>query len=193
MEWNAANRSIRDHRIDGRTLLFFERFQRSGGLWLFKYHVHCVGVRVERRKDKDGFERSALIFELLPTSDVQILIDPEARIEGVRALTAPIQPRTDTQEEPHAAHRVQSVAIRQYVLMRANGVCEGCGLAAPFRLSGGQPYLEPHYLFQQADRGPATPLEVVALCPNCHKRCHYSEDAEVYGALLAKRVVAKEA
>ena len=60
------------------------------------------------------------------------------------------------------------------VLVRANGICEGCGNAAPFRRrSTGTPFLEVHHRTPLADGGDDTVANAIALCPNCHRQRHY--------------------
>lgn len=86
-------------------------------------------------------------------------------------------------------HRARSLAIRLYVLKRAGGVCEGCETQAPFRTPTGKAYLEPHHTTRLADDGPDHPAHVIALCPNCHRRAHLSEDAQRFNSRL-KRLVA---
>jgi len=65
------------------------------------------------------------------------------------------------------------------VLLRAAGVCERCGLPAPFvRKSDNTPYLEVHHIIQLAAGGKDTVENAIALCPNCHRKSHYgAEDA----------------
>ena len=75
-------------------------------------------------------------------------------------------------------------AIRQYVLERANGYCEGCNLPAPFMTADGKPYLEPHHIRRLSDGGPDHPRWVAAVCANCHRRAHYSRDAVVFNQTL---------
>jgi 5-methylcytosine-specific restriction enzyme A len=59
-------------------------------------------------------------------------------------------------------------------LLRANGTCESCGKSAPFkRLSDGTPYLEVHHKQRLADDGDDTIENVLALCPNCHRKSHF--------------------
>jgi hypothetical protein len=61
------------------------------------------------------------------------------------------------------------------VLLRAEGVCEGCSQPAPFvRRSDGTPYLEVHHRIPLADGGEDVPENAVALCPNCHRAAHYA-------------------
>lgn len=60
------------------------------------------------------------------------------------------------------------------VLERANGVCERCGIDAPFkRVSDGTPYLEVHHKKRLADGGEDTVENAIAVCPNCHRELHY--------------------
>lgn len=83
-----------------------------------------------------------------------------------------------------AAKPIQSIAITTVysrnpdvvveVLLRAKGICEACGQAAPFkRKKDGSPYLEVHHRIQLADDGDDTVENAIALCPNCHRRSHY--------------------
>jgi 5-methylcytosine-specific restriction endonuclease McrA len=59
-------------------------------------------------------------------------------------------------------------------LERADGYCEGCNGAAPFRkASDGSPYLEVHHKITLADDGDDTVENAIALCPNCHRQAHY--------------------
>ncbi|WP_435131014.1 HNH endonuclease [Plesiomonas shigelloides] len=59
-------------------------------------------------------------------------------------------------------------------LIRADGVCELCKLSAPFnRKKDNTPYLEVHHKVRLSDGGEDTIENVVALCPNCHRKAHY--------------------
>jgi hypothetical protein len=89
-------------------------------------------------------------------------------------------------------HRVGSLAIKRYILCRANGICEGCSKSAPFRTVDGSPYLEPHHTHRMADGGPDHPKNVVGLCANCHRRAHYSVDASSFNRLLIKKAATLE-
>jgi predicted HNH restriction endonuclease len=60
------------------------------------------------------------------------------------------------------------------VLFQAQGMCQGCGVIAPFnRLSDGSPYLEVHHRIQLAAGGKDTVENALALCPNCHRKAHH--------------------
>jgi 5-methylcytosine-specific restriction enzyme A len=59
-------------------------------------------------------------------------------------------------------------------LNRSDGKCEECLKPAPFsRKSDGSPYLEVHHKVQLSQGGLDTISNVLALCPNCHRKFHY--------------------
>jgi 5-methylcytosine-specific restriction endonuclease McrA len=81
------------------------------------------------------------------------------------------------------------------VLHFANGTCELCLEAAPFNKSDGEPYLEVHHVVPLAEKGLDKTTNAVALCPNCHRRCHHSKDADAARSKLydqVKRLIASE-
>jgi 5-methylcytosine-specific restriction protein A len=78
--------------------------------------------------------------------------------------------------------------VRDWVFKNAKGKCEGCGQAAPFLDTNGSPFLEVHHVRRLADKGSDRPTNAVALCPNCHRRCHSSEDREAFTASFYTRL-----
>lgn len=64
--------------------------------------------------------------------------------------------------------------IVKYALDQANGYCGDCKQPAPFKkTSTDEPYLEVHHCHQLAKGGSDTKVNVIALCPNCHRKRHY--------------------
>jgi hypothetical protein len=126
----------------------------------------------------------------LPDLDDEAL--EAANIDELRAV-ALLGARSATATKRRSAnYRVRSKAIHRYVLLRANGDCEGCAAPAPFRRLDGSPYLEPHHTMRLGDGGPDHPARVIALCPNCHRRAHHAEDAKAFNGFLKKRLVRLE-
>ncbi|NHX41401.1 HNH endonuclease [Haloarcula sp. R1-2] len=78
--------------------------------------------------------------------------------------------------------------VRDYVMARADGECEGCEEPAPFTSKTGEPYLHAHHVHELSDGGSDTPDTVIALCPNCHYRVHHGEDGEEYNQELLDTV-----
>lgn len=80
---------------------------------------------------------------------------------------------------------VRSPEVRESVLKRASGVCEFCGEPG-FKTAAGTIYLETHHVFALADDGPDVEWNVVAVCPNDHRRAHHAENRdEIKRQLLA--------
>jgi 5-methylcytosine-specific restriction protein A len=63
-------------------------------------------------------------------------------------------------------------AVRAYVIRRAQGRCEHCGMEG-FLMMDGKRYLEAHHIISLADQGPDTVQNVIALCPEHHREAHY--------------------
>jgi len=79
----------------------------------------------------------------------------------------------------------RSALIRRNVLERAAGHCEYCRRAG-FLMASGQVYLETHHVVPLCEEGPDLESNVVALCPEDHRRAHFGVDAEeIRHALLA--------
>ena len=67
--------------------------------------------------------------------------------------------------------------VKAWVLQQSNFRCESCN-EKPFQGENGYPFLELHHVKRLADGGSDTPENAVALCPNCHRACHYAKDRE---------------
>lgn len=83
---------------------------------------------------------------------------------------------------------VRDPAVKAWVLQAANGRCEGCDSPAPFIGMDGLPYLEVHHVMPLSSHGSDKTTNAVALCPNCHRRCHYSKDRDEFKLSLYQRV-----
>ncbi len=69
---------------------------------------------------------------------------------------------------------VRDLGVRQKALARARGTCELCGMPG-FRTANGGTYLETHHVVPLSDGGPDHEYNVVALCPNDHRKAHHSD------------------
>jgi 5-methylcytosine-specific restriction protein A len=83
---------------------------------------------------------------------------------------------------------VRDAAVKAWVLQAAKGTCEGCSHAAPFVGQDGLPYLEVHHITPLSSRGSDRISNAVALCPNCHRRCHFSSDRDEFRLDLYQRI-----
>lgn len=82
---------------------------------------------------------------------------------------------------------VRDLKVKAWVLKRAKDNCEACDQPAPFSGANG-PFLEVHHLRKLADGGSDTVTNTVAVCPNCHRRLHFSKDARAYRETLYGKV-----
>jgi 5-methylcytosine-specific restriction protein A len=196
MSWKAANRAVRDHATNGKELYLFERVQRKNGLWQLSGLMQCIIHRWERRPDKIGKERNAIIFGLLPLESA-VGNDAPSSVAGKNVTDLRTEATRGPSGKVSIQTRIQNVyrrseAVRLYALARSGGVCEACRYPAPFLSATGAPFLEVHHIDRLADRGPDRIDRVAAICPNCHRRCHYGEDAKEYNALLCKNIAQLE-
>lgn len=80
----------------------------------------------------------------------------------------------------------RSPYIAQYAKNKAKGICQLCGKQAPFDDKNGQPYLESHHIIWLSKGGADSIDNVVALCPNCHRKMHIVSRQEDIDYLLSK-------
>jgi len=88
--------------------------------------------------------------------------------------------------------RSRNEIIKHYALVRSNGLCEGCGEPAPFIAKNGEPYLEVHHIDALAGGGADSPVNVAAVCPNCHRRVDFGEDANEFNELILEKITRRE-
>ncbi len=97
-------------------------------------------------------------------------------------LSTPGQPAARRKTEGEAF--IRNSEVRREVPQRAQGICELCG-SPGFRTATGQVYLETHHVVPLSEDGADHISNVVALCPNDHRRAHHSVDrAEIRVRLL---------
>ena len=121
--------------------------------------------------------------------------NPEILNQRVRELTKKIDPsidpagnKTPEKTEATVTRFVRDPAVKASVLKKAGGICEGCNSEAPFTTLDGEPFLEVHHIIQLSENGADSVSNAVALCPNCHRRCHHSSDRDIFVKLIYKNV-----
>lgn len=110
----------------------------------------------------------------------------ELRKKAQESATETVTKRSTTTTQTSQYSR--SSQIREYVMARADGTCEGCSEPAPFTSKTGDPYLHAHHIHELSDGGSDTPDTVVGLCPNCHYRVHHGQDGDKYNQKLLSKV-----
>ena len=199
MSFVRGNRALRDHLPDGKDIYLFEYVDR--GLVRYVGQMIVSGYHERTGGDSAGNQRHAIVFELVPVEGAVHPIADSADLEDsalsslseneLRRIAETPLTAESTPHERQEATQKRSRALREYVLRRACGTCEGCGTKAPFVTDRGIPYLEMHYLRRRSDVGPESPSWVAALCPNCHRRVHWGVDAAAYNQQIADDVAAR--
>ncbi|MFL1490221.1 HNH endonuclease [Pseudomonas antarctica] len=123
-----------------------------------------------------------------PTFDEELLERRAVKLQSKPIKTKPEGIRAPQQVSITSTSYVRDPEVRAWVRHQAAGVCEGCGLFAPFNLDNGQPFLEVHHVKHLAQKGSDRITNAVALCPNCHQRCHRSSDRNEFTAGLYSKI-----
>ncbi len=63
--------------------------------------------------------------------------------------------------------------VVSWALKRSKGVCDLCSSLGPFPTRDGNRFLEVHHIIPLYRGGPDTIDNVAAVCPNCHRACHF--------------------
>lgn len=188
-----GNKAIAEHARSGKSILLFKILDRGVQ---FEDEVVCEGYEVRRAPDRLGNLRDAFVFHLRPIDNLNEALDAQASslraLEDLRRLAFEASNPAPKKTTATTTVIERSRSVRDYVVARANGHCEGCNNPAPFTRSNGTPYLEPHHIRRLSDGGPDDPRFVIALCPNCHRRVHFSSDGASYNTTLLARMKAIE-
>ncbi len=198
MMMKAGNLAIQSHREKGKALILFENTGK--GLRCIDY-MEYVGHHVERSPDREGNERDAVVFRLLPAGSTHLSKDVTDEVTAgdlalpidelrLRALASSMSVAPST--ERRSTYRIRSKDVKAYALARSGGKCECCDKQAPFKTKKGVPYLEVHHMDRVADDGPDNPEAVAAICPNCHTRIHFGEDGDEVNRKLKSKTLLKE-
>jgi 5-methylcytosine-specific restriction protein A len=189
------NRSLREGVLYNRTKASIEyRMQNiSAALqeicqpWIKGYlPAKNIGTGV-----KDRILKALATLNAYTPEDYAPTVDSEVLEQKVRKLRKRVSvvgiPRgelTPQQTTVTTTSYARNPLVKAWVLENAKGICEGCGCPAPFSTLHNEPFLEVHHMKQLADGGSDTISNAVALCPNCHRRCHLSVDKEEYTSFI---------
>lgn len=153
--------------------------------YVYRGVVRLVGAPYQKDQlNSEGASRKVWIFPVKPIIDMEVDENPdpaEVAAMPVKQLLLSVKSIEGKNHEPKVSevtiyHR--NPYLKEAVRRVADGKCQFCGKPAPFIDKYGQPYLEEHHVKKLADGGTDTSDNVVAICPNCHKRIHVLNDRE---------------
>ncbi len=196
MQFTGGNKALRDHATNGKDLHLFEQLGR--GQVRYRGCFSCSSWDFREAKDRLGKPRKAIVFHLVPLDDApgapvtspprtpqprQVLEQPLEELRK-KALEAATEASQSNSKQAKRLYYERSEAVRDYVLRRANGICEACGKPAPFQRPDATPYIEPHHTRRLSDGGPDHPRWVGGVCPNCHREIHYGANGQALNRRL---------
>ncbi len=201
MEFIRGNKAIRDHEANGKDLLLFQALGKNKG-YRFLGNYACANYEFREAPDREGTIRKVIVFHLV-NADLEDLEQDELALQNNNSRLTVEQLRTRAYDASNAhqgvagkpaktTYRKRSQAVKDYVLARANGICECCRLPAPFKRKDGSDYLEPHHIRRVSDGGPDHPRWVAGICPNCHRQIHCGINGEIFNQQLQNYIAGIE-
>lgn len=134
--------------------------------------------------DEEGRNRKVWMFPLKVAELGEELENPagdKVAKMPVKELVVRSQMIKGKQHEPKVSETLiyhRDPYLKEAVKRIAEGKCQMCGCDAPFIDNYGEPYLEEHHVVRLADGGSDTIDNVVAICPNCHRKIHILNQEE---------------
>lgn len=183
------NRTLKESGDNGIEVFLFEVFKAKEYVYQGRVVLSKKPYQ-EKQADVNGDLRNVWIFPLSLTGEAPVPIPEElyeqietekeksakGTSEGDLLSLALSAPRTAGVREvvTHQAQRNPYVA--ELARRRAGGVCQLCKQEAPFHDRSGTPFLETHHVEWISRGGEDTIENVVALCPNCHRKMHILDE-----------------
>lgn len=163
---------------NGVEVHLFEVMERA--VYTYRGVVKLVDKPYKSKQlDNNGNMRNVWMFPLKPIKKYVENGDKDVpEKEVVKLSTRELVRRTEINSGIRKTITTETIVyyrdpyLKELVKRIADGKCQYCGNNAPFSDDNGNPYLEEHHVEGLADGGSDTIDNVVALCPNCHRRMH---------------------
>lgn len=179
------NKTLAESNKNGVAIYLCEILET--GKYIFHGRVQLVKEPFQQeQKDADGKHRNVWIFpvKVLDSNDV-IDKDSLERCEETKERKAKgmseeeLKQKVKEYTKKKSSYRsvVSTTYVRdpykaEYIKKHAKGICQLCGQKAPFNDNYGNPYLESHHIIWLSKGGDDSIENMVALCPNCHRKMH---------------------
>lgn len=156
----------------------------SKAIYTYRGVVKLVDKPYKSRQPDDiGNMRDVWMFPVMPVSELSQGISHELTEQEISKMSDKELARytavKNVKREPKTTESVvyyRDPYLKQMVKRIADGKCQFCGNNAPFNDKQGEPYLEAHHVVRLADGGRDAIDNVVAICPNCHRKMHVLND-----------------
>lgn len=172
------NGTLYHSNTNGVEVHLFEVMKKT--IYTYKGVVKLAGEPyISKQLDEQGHLRDVWIFPLRPLVEEEGNIERELSEEKILKLSDQQLARYSeiniVEKEPRTVETMvyyRDPYLKEMVKRIAKGKCQYCGAEAPFVDKRGEPYLEEHHVKRLADGGSDTIDNVVAICPNCHRKIH---------------------
>lgn len=175
------NKTLYESKTNGVEVHLFEVMERT--VYTYRGIIVLADEPYQTEQpDEDGKMRRVWIFPIKPTTEYRNMIEKPSEREVVRLSNKELARRLEinqTDREPKTTETkvfYRDPYLKEMVKRIAEGNCQYCGKKAPFKDKYGVPYLEEHHVKSLADGGKDTIENVVAICPNCHRKIHVLKD-----------------
>ncbi|MDC7288233.1 HNH endonuclease [Blautia schinkii] len=147
---------------------------------MYEYIIEQTALVQKNDKDKQ------VVIALLDPKSMEVKTQLEVEMDIEDALAKQMSPEKLAEQvvnvQPKNPQKTESVVyyrspyIKEMVKQIADGKCQMCGEDAPFYDMSQKPYLEEHHVQRLADGGKDSLNNVVAVCPNYHRKIHVLND-----------------
>lgn len=185
------NKTLAESNKNGVDVYLFEVFKAKEYIYRGMVKL-CKEPYQEIQLDKNNNERTVWIFPLI-IIDSEDIIDSsvydicyENKIKEIKKMSRKnLERLVKEKNNVKTSYRtiktttyIRDPYIAEYAKLRADGFCQLCEEKAPFYTKNNKPYLEAHHLKWLSKGGTDTIDNVVALCPNCHRKMHELNDKD---------------
>ena len=182
------NKTLNNSRNSDIKVFFFEKFGKES-IYKFIGEVELIADPYkEKQFDKEGSLREVYVFPLklingegfpsMASADFNEITESKERKVRKLSKNDLIKRVANLKRAPAETYRTviskqyyRNEEVKEQARRRANGYCDLCGELGPFEKDQ-VPFLEVHHVKWLAKGGPDTIDNVVALCPNCHRKMH---------------------
>lgn len=176
------NKTLYESNTNGVEVHLFEVYKKA--VYTYKGIVKLADAPyVDIQYDDNNQLRKVWMFPVKPVNDMQSVFEHEPSEELLNQLSdEELARRTKIKVVGKKVKKAESTVyyrdpyLKEMVKRIAEGKCQYCGNPAPFVDKNNLPYLEEHHVKQLADGGTDSIDNVVAICPNCHRRMHVLND-----------------
>jgi len=187
----SQNKTLLNHKTNGVAVHLFEVYER--GKYVYQGEVTLSDKPYQEPQfDIENKSRQVWMFPVSLISGAPIRFNDEVvtkvftkKLKTVKKLSdEELKSAIDNRNERGVPAKKETITtsydrnpkVVEYALRKADDYCQLCEEPAPFNRKDGSPFLEVHHIEYLSKGGTDTMDNVVALCPNCHRRMHALED-----------------